>query len=354
VVNTDLLGLAREGDSEAFALLVDSYRRELRVHCYRMLGSVQDAEDALQETLLAAWQGLGGYQERASIRTWLYRIATSRCLNARRSARRRPHLAPPPLSFELPPPTRLGEVFWLEPYPDVLLEGLADLQPGPDARYDTTEAISLAFVTALQLLPPRPRAVLVLRDVLGYRTREVAALLDTTEASVTNSLKRARAALRHRLPAGDDRDPAPSPGSDLERQLVHQLTRAYEDGDLRAVVALLTEDVWLAMPPLPFQYQGRDLATRFLEAVAFRAGRSYRVIPTRANRQLALAVYARDHPDQVLRANGLMVLTLAGGRVSALTRFDPGVLARFGFPPAWAHRGAARRIPGAAPRTLDR
>jgi RNA polymerase sigma-70 factor (TIGR02960 family) len=172
-VAAELIDLARAGDGEAFGQLVGPYQRELQVHCYRMLGSVQDAEDALQDALLAAWQGLGGFQERASIRTWLYRVVTTRCLNARRSARRRRGTGalpgPPP-----PQPTQLGEVTWLEPCPDDLLEGLAGAEPGPEARYETHEAISLAFITAVQLLPPRQRAVLILRDVLGFTANDVA------------------------------------------------------------------------------------------------------------------------------------------------------------------------------------
>src|ERR1700722_17004226 len=167
-MTTELLVQARAGDGQAFAQLTDPYRRELQVHCYRILGSVQDAEDALQETLLAAWQGLGGFEGRASLRTWLYRIATSRCLNAVRTAKRRPSQAPAQLPVEPPAPTRLGEGIWLEPYPDVLLEGLSDSAPGPEERDDARESISLAFVTALQLLPPRQRAVLILREVLGF------------------------------------------------------------------------------------------------------------------------------------------------------------------------------------------
>jgi len=174
-VSTDLVDRARAGDGQAFGELVDPYRRELQVHCYQILGSPQDAEDALQETLLAAWQGLAGFEGRASVRVWLYQIATRRCLNALRSASRRPPVDWPPPGVELPEPTRLGEVVWLEPYPDVLLEGLADAAPGPEARYEAIEAISVAFVTALQLLPPRRRAVLILKDVLGFRASEAAA-----------------------------------------------------------------------------------------------------------------------------------------------------------------------------------
>src|SRR5229473_955784 len=231
----DLIARARGGDEEAFRQLVDPYRSALHVHCYRILGSPQDAEDALQETLLEAWRGLGGFEGRASVRTWLYRVATSRCLHALRSASRRPPMSWPDLM--LPGPTRVGEVAWLEPYPDVLLEGLADLAPGPEARYEAREAISLAFVTALQLLPPRQRAVLILRDVLGFRAGEVAGILDASEASVTSALKRARATLQHRLAPSADQEPPPPPDSAVEQELVARLTRAYDSGDVDGVIA---------------------------------------------------------------------------------------------------------------------
>jgi RNA polymerase sigma-70 factor (TIGR02960 family) len=331
-MTTDLVARARAGDAEAFRQLIDPYRRELQVHCYRILGSAQDAEDALQETLLAAWQGLGGFQGRASIRTWLYRIATSRCLNARRSASRRPRMDWPLPEVDPPEPTRLGEVVWLEPYPDVLLEGLADRTPGPEARYEATEAISLAFVTALQLLPPRQRAVLVLRDVLGFRAREVAHILDSTEESVTSALKRARATLQRRLPLSGEGEPPPAPNSAVEQELIQRLTRAYDTGDVDGVVALLTDDVWVTMPPVPLEYQGRELAARFHAAVTFRQGRTYRLVATRANGQPAFGVYVRDPHATLLHANGLLVLTLAGRRICAMTRFDNSVLARFGLP----------------------
>jgi RNA polymerase sigma-70 factor (TIGR02960 family) len=202
----ELISRAAAGDEEAFRKLVDPYRRELHVHCYRILGSTEDAEDALQETLLAAWQGLARFEQRASIRTWLYRVATNRCPNALRSASRRPRMDKP-LDADLPEPTRLSEVVWLDPYPDVLLEGLPGTPPGPDARYEAREAISLAFVTALQLLPPRQRAVLILRDVLGYRAAEVARILDSTTESVTSALKRARATLERQTPPAGGREP---------------------------------------------------------------------------------------------------------------------------------------------------
>jgi RNA polymerase sigma-70 factor (TIGR02960 family) len=327
-----LIGRARSGDGEAFAELVGPYRRELQVHCYRILGSLQDAEDALQETLLAAWQGLDGFAERASIRTWLYRVATSRCLNALRSARRRPAMAWPLAGVTLPEPTRLGEVPWLEPYPDALLGGLADGAPGPESRYEATEAISLAFVTALQLLPPRQRAVLVLRDVLGFSARETAGILDTSEESVSSALKRARATLARRFPSPGEREPAPLPGSAREQELVARLTRAYEAGDVDALVALLTDDVVVAMPPLALEYHGREAAARFHAAVTFRRGRTRRLVATRANGQPAFGLYARDPQASIARAHGLLVLTLSGGRICEMTGFDNSVLLTFRLP----------------------
>src|SRR5215467_10318064 len=198
MLKAELISRAQAGDSDAFRELTDEHRRELQVHCYRMLGSFQDAEDALQDTLLAAWQGLDGFEERASLRTWLYRIATNRCLNALRSASRRPAREWNIPRVEPPEPTRLGEVVWLEPYPDTLLEGAIGVPPGPEARYEQTESISLAFVTALQALPPRQLAVLILRDVLGFPAAEVADMLDVTVQSVNSALKRARASLQRR------------------------------------------------------------------------------------------------------------------------------------------------------------
>jgi RNA polymerase sigma-70 factor (ECF subfamily) len=189
-MTTDLMTRALAGDSDAFRELTEPHRRELQVHCYRMLGSLQDAEEALQETMLAAWQGLGGFEGRASIRTWLYRIATNRCLNARRSASRRPAKEWDMPAVEPPEPTGFGEIPWLEPYPDSLLESATDV--GPEARYAQTEAISLAFVTALQVLPPRQLAVLVLRDVLGFHAGEVADMLDTTAESAAKACTVAR------------------------------------------------------------------------------------------------------------------------------------------------------------------
>ena len=338
-MTADLIDLAVAGDEEAFRQLVAPFERELKVHCYRMLGSFADAEDAFQDALLAAWQGLPGFEGRASVRTWLYRVATSRCLNARRSAQRRqgtPHrqgTLPPGLMASQPPePTRLGEVTWLEPCPDSLLEGLADAEPGPEARYEAREAISLAFVTAVQRLPPRQRAVLLLRDVLGFPASEAARILGVTEESVTSALKRARATLRTSLP-----DPAgvpPAPGSPVEKDLVERLTRAYEAGDVDAIIALFADDAWLTMPPAPLEYQGRALIRAFLAAIAFRDGRTYRLVPARANGQLAFGAYLHAPKPGDEGANGLLALTLSGDRIQALTRFTSSVFPRFGLPPA--------------------
>ncbi len=330
IVSAELIDRARTGDETAFKELVAPYQRELHVHCYRILGSVADAEDAMQETLVTAWRGLGGFEGRASVRTWMYRIATSRCLNILRAASRRPTMNPP-LGFEPPDPSRLGEVTWLEPYPDLFLEELPDASAGPEGRYEAREAMSRAFVTALQLLPPRQRAALILLDVLGFPASEVAAMLDTTQQSVSSALKRARATLTRELPS-EGQEPPPAPGSAAEQELVARLVEAFEAADVDGIVALMTEDVWLRMPPVPLEYQGRELAREFFAAVAFRRGRRYRLVPTRANGQPAVAVYLRDPVNGVTRAWGLFVLTLAGDRVSAITRFDNASVPRFGLP----------------------
>src|SRR5262245_7929623 len=327
----DLLDRARAGDGEAFQELVEPYRRELQVHCYRMLGSFHDAEDALQDTLLAAWRGLGTFEGRASIRTWLYRIATNRCLNTLRAARRRPAK-----EWDIPgvkplEPTRLGEVIWLEPYPDALLEGALNAPLGPEARYQQTEAITLAFVTALQVLPARQRAVLILREVLGYKATEVAAMLDSTVASVNSALKRARASLHRRLPPAGEREPPPASDSAAEQALVARFVRAYESGDVDALVALLTDDVAISMPPISFEYQGRDVVARFSASI-FRSGRRFDLVATRANGQPAFGAYLRPPAGGIRPGTGVLVLTLAGDRICAMARFDDSVLASFGLP----------------------
>jgi RNA polymerase sigma-70 factor (TIGR02960 family) len=330
VVAADLMSRARAGDSAAFRELTGPYWRELQVHCYRMLGSFQDAEDALQDTLLAAWQGLAGFEGRASLRTWLYRIATNRCLNARRSAGRRQAKEWDVPQVDLAEPTRLGEVVWLEPYPDVLLEGGIDVPLGPEARYEQTESISLAFVTALQVLPPRQLAVLVLRDVLGFHADEVADMLGSTVDSVNSALKRARAGLQRARSTAGDREPPPAPGSPAEEAIVARFVQAYESADLDALVALLTDDIFISMPPMPFEYQGRDAAARFCASL-FRAGRRADLVPTRANGQPAFGAYLRA-PAGVRHGTGLIVLTLAGDRICAMTRFESSLLPFFALP----------------------
>jgi RNA polymerase sigma-70 factor (ECF subfamily) len=335
VVTAGLLVRARAGDGEAFRELTEPHRRELLVHCYRMLGSFSDAEDALQDTLLAAWQGLTGFEGRASLRTWLYRIATNTCLNARRAASRRQAREWDVPNVEPPEPTRLGEVVWLEPFPDALLEGATGAPLGPEARYEQAESISLAFVTALQVLPPRQLAVLVLRDVLGFRASEVADMLDSTVESVNSALKRARASMQ-RQPAAAGRDLPPAAGSRSEDAIVAKFVHAWESADLDALVALLTGDVFISMPPMPFEYVGRDVVARFCAGL-FRAGRRFDLIPTRANGQPAFGAYLRA-PGGISHGMGLYVLTLTGDRICAMTRFDNSVLPRFGLPRSFPSR----------------
>ena len=329
-MTSDLIAQARAGDAEAFRELTEPYRRELQVHCYRMLGSFQDAEDALQDTLLAAWQGLEGFEGRASIRTWLYRIATNRCLNALRAGGRRPAKEWDVPGVERPEPTGFGDVVWLEPIPDAQLEGAIDAPLRPEARYEQTEAISLAFVTALQVLPPRQVAVLILRDVLGFHAGEVAEMLDSTVDSVKSTLKRARVVLQRRLPPAEEREAAPVASSTSEQAVVARFVHAWESADIDGLVALLTEDAFASMPPMPFEYEGRDAVGRFCASI-FRAGRRFDLVPTRANGQPALGAYLRG-PNGISHGVGLYVLTLAGDRISAMTRFENSVLPRFGLP----------------------
>jgi RNA polymerase sigma-70 factor (ECF subfamily) len=337
-MTADLMSRARAGNGDAFRVLTDPHRRELQVHCYRMLGSVQDAEDALQDTLVAAWRGLGTFEGRSSLRTWLYQIATNRCLNARRSASRRPAREWDVPNVQPPDPTRLGEIVWLEPYPDALLQETIDAPVGPEARYEQTESISLAFVTALQALPPRQVAVLVLRDVLGFHADEVAAMLGSTAGSVNSALNRARAGLLRRQQTADGREPPPPAGSRSEEALVAKFVRAWESADLDALVALLTDDVFSSMPPMPFEYEGRDVVARFFASI-FGAGRRFELVPTRANRQPAFGAYLHG-PNGISHGVGLYVLTLTGEQICALTRFDVGVLPWFGLP-----RSLPRREP---------
>jgi RNA polymerase sigma-70 factor, ECF subfamily len=325
-----VLDRARAGDDRAFSELTDPFVGELRLHCYRILGSVQDAEDVLQETLVAAWRGLSGFEERSSLRTWLYRIATHRCLNTLRASARRPRQVPAEPSWAAEP-TRRGEPLWLSPYPDVLLDAVPDLDAGPEARYEAKEAIALAFVVAVHRLPPRQRAVLVLRDVLGFRSAEVADMIAASEASVNSALQRARATMAQSLPRAD-RERAPLPRSAREREVADQFAAAFAGGDVDGVVALLTEDAWFTMPPVTLEYRGPAAIAAFLRSIAvWRGPRRYRLVPVRANGQPAFGFYLEQ--GLVFRGHGMLVLTLEGDRISAITRFtDDEIMTWFGLP----------------------
>ena len=333
---TKLIARARSGDHDAFRDLVQVHSHELQVHCYRILGSLQDAEDALQETLVSAWRSLGEFGQRSSLRTWLYQIATNRCLSMLRADSRRPRLAPTLPVAALPEPTGAGDAPpWLEPYPDVLLDHLVDQRPGPEARYETTEAISLAFIIALQLLPPRQRAVLVLRDVLGYHAAEVSQMLDTTQEAVQSALKRARATVDNHLADRSNAGggvPACQPDSAAEHRVVAQFTDALQRADLDALIELLVTDVRVDMPPAMLEYRGIESAQRFLAAATFAPGRSYRVVPTRANGQPAFGLYLADPHASVYRAYSLLVISTAGDQIASITGFSADVMARFGLP----------------------
>jgi RNA polymerase sigma-70 factor (TIGR02960 family) len=320
-VTTELLARARAGDGEAFWQLVEPHRHELQVHCYRVLGSQADAEDLLQETLLAAWQGLSGFAERASLRSWLYRIATNRCLNYLRDGARRPQAG----SAEEVGPVATDEPWWLEPYPDALLD---DVTPGPEAQYEARESIALSFVAGLQHLPPQQRAALVLRDVLGFSAAEAAEVLGTTPAAVASALQRARAGFR---PTREP-DLVPLPRSAAEAEVVDRFVDAFEAGDLDRVVAMLAQDAKLTMPPDQLEYRGPLAIAQFLASLGF-WGQGLRLVPTRANNQPAFGYYLPDPTAPLWRASGLLVLTLRQGQVSVITRFgDKGLLARFGLP----------------------
>ena len=322
---------ARGGDEAAFAALIGPHRRELHLHCYRMLGSVADAEDVLQETLSAAWRGLDGFTGRSSLRTWLYRIATNRCLNAIRDTKRRPPPTPVP-PFEPPTPSRHGDVTWLQPYPDAWLDQLPDRSAGPEERYQRRETIELAFIAALQRLPPRQTAALVLCDVVGFSVAEAAGVLSAPPTAVKGLLQRARATLDcHRSALGQ---PAPIPGSGDERELARRFAEAMIADDLDAVVGLLSDDAWLAMPPAPHEYHGPVAIAAFLRAsTAARLPRRLRLVATRANTQPAFAYYHAGPGDLAERTAGVIVLALSGKRITTATRFlDPRVSVAFMAP----------------------
>ena len=314
-MDPNTLEAARAGDEQAFRTLTDPYRRELQVHCYRMLGSLTDAEDMLQETLLAAWRGLASFQERSSLRTWLYRIATNQCLNALRGAGRRIPTEPT-APFEPPEPSRRGEITWLQPYPDTLLDAIADTEPGPEARYQATEAVELAFIAGLQRMPPRQAAALVLRDVLGFATEEVAGMLNTTQTAVKGTLQRARASLDHHRHGPEARPKPPE-----EEAIARRFADAFVAADIDGVIALLTDDAWLSMPPAPHEYHGHAAITEFLRAsFTYRAQRRIQMVPTTANTHRAFGSYL-GAPGDPTATPGLFVLTMTGDHIHAITRF---------------------------------
>jgi RNA polymerase sigma-70 factor, ECF subfamily len=321
-----LLTRARAGDAAAFTELVEGHRAELRLHCYRLLGALPAAEDALLATRAAAGRALPGYDGRLPVRAWLHGIATGCCLAALRAAP--PHPAPPAPPFRPPRPTLTGEPEWFGPFPDTLLAGLPAATPGPDARYSAVEGLELAFVAGLQQLPPRRRAAFVLRDVLGLALADVAAMLAGPPAAVLEDVRRARATI-------DDRDPAAlhAPAPSDERQLARRLARAFAADDADGVVALLTEDAWLTVQPSRLAYQGGPAIASFLRvSAAFRGRRRFRLLPTRANRQPAFGLVVVDPAGAPPQPSGLVVLTVHGRRISALTRFlDPTLVELFGL-----------------------
>jgi RNA polymerase sigma-70 factor (ECF subfamily) len=336
----DDVATAWAGDESAFAALVERYRGELRVHCYRMLGSVDESEDLVQETFLRAWKSLGGFEGRSTLRAWLYRIATNACLDALDGRARRvlPHhlAAPSDPSVALPPRT---DVAWLQPFPDRLWEPVAPSEAQPDAVVVARETIELAFLAAIQHLPPRQRAVLILRDVLGWPAKQTAALLDGSVASVNSAVQRARATLREHLPERRlEWAPSAEP-TEQELAVLRRYMDAVERADLAAVAALLAEDVRTAMPPWPMWFQGRDtvvaaLAVSWDPSSPWYVGR-FRMVPTRANRQPAAAAYVRGLDDPAYRAFAITVLRIEDGRIVEATAFhDPGLFATFALPTA--------------------
>jgi RNA polymerase sigma-70 factor (ECF subfamily) len=328
-----LLEAARRGDANAYGRLVGPYRAELHAHCYRMLGSVQDAEDALQETLLRAWRGLRGFEGRSSLRSWLYKIATNACLKAieRRPKRVLPIDYAPASDPHDGPAEPVTESVWLEPYPDERL-GLEGGLLGPDARYEQREGVELAFIAALQHLPARQRAVLILRDVLGYSARETAEALDTTPVSVDSALQRAHKTVNERLPKQSQQATLRAVGDDALSDLVERYVAAWERNDVDAVVAMLTEDATMTMPPLPSWYSGRDAVAMFLRSTPLSGAKRWRLIPARANGQLAFGKYIWDEETHAFMPHGVNVLTLRGAQIEEITAFlTPDAFRRFGL-----------------------
>ncbi|XXX74676.1 RNA polymerase subunit sigma-70 [Sorangium sp. So ce134] len=332
-----VLAAARAGDHAAFAALSERYRRRLRAHCYRMLGSFDEAEDMVQEVLLRAWRGREGFQGRSLFRTWLYSIATNACLNALERAPTRvvPQDVAPPVTADTPPsaarsaPPWAPEVPWLQPFPDDLL----DAGPPADAVVEARETIALAFLAALQHLPPRQRAALVLSDVVGWSAAEIAELLELTVPSVTSALQRARSTLRARLPAGAPDPPAAAPVTDRERTALKVFMDTWEQGDAAELIQLLREDARWAMPPAPLWFDGRAAIANLLALFPPRwRGREFRMVPVGANRQPAAAAYLRPPGEAVFRLSGVHVLRVSDGQIAEIMTFSAELCAGFRLP----------------------
>jgi RNA polymerase sigma-70 factor (ECF subfamily) len=333
---TQLVDAARAGDSEAFRHLTQPHYRQLHVHCYRMLGSFHDAEDLVQETFVRAWRSLDTYESRAPFRSWLYKIATNACL---KELERRPLRLPaqdfgPQADPALPPSAPVVEIVAVDPYPDALLNEIEDRSPGPETQYTLRESIELAFLTLIQILPARQRAVLLLRDVLGWRAAEVATLLEATTASVNSALQRARETLAQGL-AQPGRQAASPPASEAaERSLLGRYMTAWERGDMDALTALLREDALLTMPPASTWFEGRDAIAAFFYSLCFsREPKRFRMLATRANGLPAAAAYEWDPGSSGYRFSGLMALRVEGDLVVEITGFgDPRLFALFELP----------------------
>jgi RNA polymerase sigma-70 factor (ECF subfamily) len=330
----ELLEAAQRGDEAAFGRLVEAHRGALHAHCYRMLGSVQDAEDALQDAMLRAWRGLSRFEGRSSLRSWLYRIATNACLSAieRRPKRVLPIDYGPPADPHDGPGEPLVESVWVEPYPDETL-GLEDGYAAPEARYEQRESVELAFVAALQHLPPLQRAVLILREVLGFSAGEVAASLDSTPEAVYSALQRAHASVEQRLPEQSQQETVRSLGDERLRSLVESYVRAWEESDVEAIVGMLTEEATLSMPPMASWFRGREVVGDFLAGRPLTGGRRWRLVPARASGQVAFGHYIWDPDSSAWLPHGLNVITLAGDRVEEIIAFlTPETFPRFGLP----------------------
>jgi RNA polymerase sigma-70 factor, ECF subfamily len=330
----ELIDTARAGDEGAYNRLIEPHRAELRAHCYRMLGSANDAEDALQEALLRAWRGLPRFEGRSSVRSWLYTISTNVCL---RAIERRPKLVlpidyGPAADPHEGPGAPLIESVWVEPYPERGLP-LDDVLAGPDARYEQRESIELAFIAALQHLPARQRAVLILREVLGFSAREVAEALDTTPGSIDSALQRAHKTVDERLPEQSQQATLRALGDEGLREIVDEFVAAWERTDIDAIVAMLADDAAMTMPPLPTWYRGREAVRAFLRGSVLTSTARRRMIPTRANGQLAFGHYVREADEETFVPHAIHVLTLDGAKVAEITAFlTPEAFERFGLP----------------------